>query len=137
CKRLCPAAEVQLYTHRNPGEEVDQAISTSGVPYSQLPAAFKYRTEYNPSCSCRAPGQSWAQALGVGQDQTVQQGDIIVTEERAKQLAQPKQQGRANASTAPSGQTSQAPGDQAQKTAAQPEGNRKVRIVGPEFYPVR
>lgn len=137
CKRLCPAAEVQLYTHRNPGEEVDQAISISGTPYSQLPTAFKYRTEYNPSCSCRSPGQSWAQALGVGQDQTVQQGDIIVTEERAKQLAKPKQQGRPNASTAPSEPASSTPGDQAQKNSAQPDGNRKVRIVGPEFYPVR
>ncbi len=133
CKRLCPAAEVTLYTHRNPGEEVDQAVSVGGVPYTQLPAAFKYRTEYNPSCSCRAAGQSWAEALGVGNDQTVQQGDIVVTEERAKQLAQPKQT-RANPGTA---SNPAAPGDQGQKIVSRPDGDRKVRIVGPEFYPVR
>jgi hypothetical protein len=132
CQRLCPAAEVHLYTHRNPGEEVDQAVSISGVPYTQLPTAFKYRTEYNPSCSCRAPGQSWAQALGVGQDQTVQQGDIVVTEERAKQLARPKQGQSPNAATGAQNSTTGG-----QKDAAQPQGERKVRIVGPEFYPVR
>jgi hypothetical protein len=131
CQRLCPAQEVHLYTHRNPGEEVDQAVSTQGVPYTQLPTAFKYRTEYNPSCSCRAPGQSWAEALGVGKDQTVQQGDIVVTEERAKQLAQPKQRGNTNVANAP------ASGDGAQKTVTRPDGERKIRIVGPEFYPVR
>lgn len=133
CQRLCPAAEVHLYTHRNPGEEVDQAVSLAGLPYTQLPAAFKYRTEYNASCSCRAAGQSWAEALGVGQDQTVQQGDIVVTDERAKQLAKPKQTGGAPAGNA-SNASSPADGS---KTAAHPQGKRKVRIVGPEFYPVR
>jgi hypothetical protein len=131
CQRLCPAAEVHLYTHRNPGEEVDQAVSLSGAPYTQLPAAFKYRTEYNASCSCRAPGQSWAEALGVGKDQTVQQGDIVVTDERAKQLAKPKQPG------APAGKTATTSPADNSKTAAHPPSERKVRIVGPEFYPVR
>lgn len=135
CKRLCPAAEVALYTHRNPGEEVDQAVSVGGVPYTQLSTAFKYRTEYNPSCSCRAAGQSWAEALGVDKDQTVQQGDIVVTAERAKQLAQPKQT-RANPGATPSA-NSATPGDQGQKIVSRPDGDRKVRIVGPEFYPVR
>jgi hypothetical protein len=135
CQRLCPAQEVHLYTHRNPGEEVDQAVSLNGEPYTQLPAAFKYRSEYNASCSCRAAGQSWAEALGVGKDQTVQQGDIVVTEERAKQLAKPKQQqSGANAGNA-NAQNSSGANDQ--KNAEQQPGKRKVRIVGPEFYPVR
>jgi Protein of unknown function (DUF2865) len=136
CKRLCPAADVTLYTHRNPGEEVDQAVSLAGRPYTELPTAFKYRQEYNSACSCRAPGQSWADALGVGRDATVQQGDIIVTEERAKQLAQPRlatQPARNTPATAqPAGGTSQpAAPEQAQS------GERKVRTVGPQFYPVR
>jgi hypothetical protein len=136
CKRLCPAAETALYTYRNPGEEVEQAMSLSGQPYTALPTAFKYRQELNPSCSCRAAGQSWADALGVGKDQTVQQGDIIVTEERAKQLAQPKQgkdQARAPASkaTAEQSNASDAPAQQ------QAEHHRKFRVVGPEFYPTQ
>ena len=58
CKRLCPAADVVLYTHRNPGEEIEQAVSISGRPYTELPTAFKYRQEYNSACSCRAAGRS-------------------------------------------------------------------------------
>ena len=30
CQRLCPATEVALYSHRNPGEDVTQAVSSSG-----------------------------------------------------------------------------------------------------------
>lgn len=66
CRQLCPATEVVLYTHRNPGEDIAQAVSTSGWAYRDLPTAFRYREKLKANCSCRAPGQSWAEALGVG-----------------------------------------------------------------------
>src|ERR1700737_3652018 len=43
CRRLCPATEVTLYSHRNPGEDVARAMSLSGRSYSELPTAFSYR----------------------------------------------------------------------------------------------
>jgi hypothetical protein len=143
CKRQCPAAEVALYTYTNPGQDIQQAASISGELYSSLPNAFKYRTEFNPNCSCRGPGQSWADALG--QDQTIQRGDIIVTEQRSKQLsqpkigplAQPKQQSK-NPNT-PSFEPP-TPTPTAAETPLPPEKpdpNRKVRVVGPQFFPVR
>src|SRR5205807_1125515 len=52
--------------------------------------AFSYRKQFNSACSCRAPGQSWADALRQVDDQTIERGDIVVTEERAKQLSQPR-----------------------------------------------
>lgn len=52
CRARCPAADVALYIHRNPGEEADQMVSLSGQPYTALPAAFRYRKEYDPSCGC-------------------------------------------------------------------------------------
>ena len=82
--------EATLYSHRNPGEDVARAVSTSGRSYSELPTAFSYRKQFNAACSCRAPGQSWADALRQGDDQTVERGDIVVTEERARQLSQPR-----------------------------------------------
>jgi len=63
CKALCPATEATLFTYRNPGEDINQAVSANGQPYSSLPNAFRFRTEFNPSCSCKAPGQTWADAL--------------------------------------------------------------------------
>ena len=90
CQRMCPASEVMLFTYRNPGEDVNQAVSVSGQPYTGLPNAFKYRQEFNPACSCKRPGESWAEALKHLDDTTVERGDIIVTDETAKALAQPK-----------------------------------------------
>ncbi len=150
CRRMCPAAEVALYSHRNPGEDVGQAVSLAGRPYTELPAAFKYRQAFDPNCSCRAAGQSWAEALGVGGDRTVQQGDIVVTEERARQMALPRPPGaplakgkgpqQPKAAAAPE-QPAQTPAitEQQQQPAQPPAkpGERKVRVVGPQFYPVR
>jgi hypothetical protein len=57
CQRLCPAAEVALYSFHNPGEDIDQAVSVSGQPYTALPNAFHYRKEFTAACSCRKPGR--------------------------------------------------------------------------------
>lgn len=145
CKRQCPAAEVSLYIYGNPGQDIQQAVSLSGQMYSELPNAFKYRTEFNPGCSCRGPGQSWADALG--QDLTIQRGDIIVTEQRSKQLSAPRvgplakeKQGPAiSPNTAPNPNQFTPPPQQTQAPPAQTDadGKRKVRVVGPQFYPVR
>lgn len=139
CQRMCPAAEVALFSHRNPGEDINQAVSITGQNYTQLPNAFRYRQAFNRECSCRKPGQSWAEALE-GRDSTVERGDIVVTEERAKQLSQPRQQ-------QPQGQrprTGAAPGTAAPAqptTADNPTGpdtgKKPVRTVGPPFIPTR
>ena len=52
CQSSC-AAPAELYVYRNPGQEIDQAISLNGIPYQELPAAFKYRKEYVKGCSCK------------------------------------------------------------------------------------
>jgi hypothetical protein len=138
CQRMCPAAQVSLYAYHNPGEEVAQAVSIDGRPYTDLPTAFRYRQEFNPACSCRKAGQSWADAMKVGgDDYTVEQGDIVVTEDRAKKLSQPRDaQGRP---IKPELRSGVAPGPAAADNAAPvnepPKG--KVRTVGPTFYPVR
>lgn len=89
CKRTCPGTEAMLFSYPNPGGTIEQATSTSGQPYTSLPNAFKYQTEYVKDCSCRPAGQSWEQALS-GADDTIQRGDIVVDEERAKAMSQPK-----------------------------------------------
>src|SRR3954463_1984248 len=63
CKALCPAAEAPLYAYRNPGEDMNQAVSIRGQAYSSSPNAFRYRQEFNPSCACKAAGQTWSDAL--------------------------------------------------------------------------
>ncbi|WP_043161774.1 DUF2865 domain-containing protein [Bradyrhizobium sp. Ai1a-2] len=142
CKAQCPAAEATLFAYRNPGEDINQAVSISGQPYTSLPNAFKFRTEFNPSCSCKPAGQTWAEALKSVDDKAAveQQGDIIVTEESARKMQQRAQQqatkqapagkkspASANASVAP--EAPAAPVDQT------PPGDRPIRTVGPTFLP--
>ena len=52
CQSSC-AAPAELYVYRNPGQEIDQAISLNGTAYADLPAAFKYRKAYVKGCSCK------------------------------------------------------------------------------------
>src|SRR5207302_1914041 len=91
CKALCPATEATLFAYRNPGEDMNQAVSLNGQPYTALPNAFRFRQEFNPSCACKAPGQTWSDALKSIDDKAAaeQQGDIIVTEESAKKMQRP------------------------------------------------
>jgi hypothetical protein len=149
CQRLCPASEVALYSHRSSGEEVNQAVSTtSGRLYTELPNAFAYRKQFNPSCSCKAAGQTWADALKQLDDQTVERGDIVVnTEERAKQLGLPQTdpQGKPvkpapaarGGAQPPAATPAAASANAADTTGDTDNSKRKVRAVGPTFLPAR
>jgi hypothetical protein len=149
CKSLCPAAEATLFAYRNPGEDMSQAVSINGQPYSSSPNAFHYRQEFNPSCSCKAAGQTWADALKTIDDTTAaeQQGDIIVTEESAKKMSRAPTKPTTSAaakkgtpSTATTATTAPAPDDPASTTAASSAAapaNKPIRSVGPTFIPAR
>jgi hypothetical protein len=146
CKNLCPAAEATLFAYRNPGEDINQAVSINGQPYSSSPNAFRFRQEFNPSCGCKAAGQTWSDALKSVDDKAAaeQQGDIIVTEESAKKMSRaptkpapaPAKKGAPSANT-----TASSP---APETAAPPPadaagaaGDKPIRSVGPTFIPAK
>ncbi len=144
CQKLCPAAEVALYSHRNPGEDVAQAVANNGRLYKDMPNAFRYRREFVATCSCRQPGQSWADALGQIKDSTVERGDIVVTEEKAKAMSQPQSLRPAPAGSTPVPARPDArrttPADPPDAAAAGPDADpskRNVRAVGPTFIPQR
>src|ERR1700736_3379184 len=63
CKALCPAAEANLFTYRNPGEDINQAGPINGEGRASSAFAFRYRQECNPSCACKAAGQTSYDAL--------------------------------------------------------------------------
>jgi hypothetical protein len=140
CKSLCPAADATLYTYRNPGEDMNQAVSLSGQPYSQSPNAFRYRQQFDKTCSCKAPGQTWSDALkNIDDKSSVGQGDIIVTDERSKQMSQPQQTPVSQRKGAvPSATTAQTPAPATPAPAdAAPSDNKTIRSVGPTFIPAR
>src|SRR5471032_822710 len=141
CQRMCPASEVALYSYHNPGEEMAQAVSLNGRPYSDLPTAFAYRKALDKTCSCRKPGESWSQALKInGADDTVAPGDVVVTEQNAKKLSQP----RIGADGKPIRPDPRAKTPDAANPAPAADApvetdptKRTVRTVGPTFLPVR
>jgi len=143
CQRECPAAEAILYSYRNPGEDIGQAMSIAGQPYTELPNAFHYRKEFNAACSCRRPGQSWTDALkGADDSSTLESGDIVVTDQNAKLLSQPPQPKGANgkpikpaskdANALPPA-TGAAPAAQDAAAGAADTSKAAVRTVGPPF----
>lgn len=140
CQRQCPAAEAELYSFRNPGENMEQAVSVTGQPYTSLANAFRYRKEIIAGCSCRRPGQSWAEALKNADDPTtLESGDIVVTDQNAKALSQPKQPGKPTSATAPTqpGTVVAPPATPASPmaSAGTDASKRSVRTVGPPFLP--
>jgi hypothetical protein len=140
CHALCPAADVALYSHRTNGEDISQAVSTNGRLYTELPNAFAYRKQFNPSCSCKAAGQSWADALRSLDDPTVERGDIVVnTEERAKQLSQPQTDAQGKplrpASKGATAATPASVNGGAASDSGDDTSKRPVRAVGPTFLP--
>ena len=148
CQRMCPASEVMLFSHRNPGEDMRQAVSAnSGKLYTEMPNAFKYKTEWSNACVCKQPNESWANAVKDDPaSQTALDRNDIVSEERAKILSAPRDaKGRPILTPAQKGaqkgtQKGAAPAaapvtaEPAPPPADQLEGEKKpIRSVGPKF----
>jgi hypothetical protein len=148
CKSLCPASDATLFSYRNPGEDMNSAVSLGGQPYSSSPNAFRYRTEFNPSCACKATGQTWSDALkNIDDKSSAEQGDIIVTEERAKKMSQPvskagpvtqkKGATPATPASAPAADVPATASTPPASTAGASDPNKPIRSVGPTFIPAR
>lgn len=88
CRALCPNAQTELFT-MGMGREIDTAISVDGRAYTALPNAGRYKTKYDPTCTCKASGQSWSEALANAEKLLGRESrrDLIVTPERAAELS--------------------------------------------------
>jgi hypothetical protein len=66
CLEQCPGVDVDLYYYDNPGQEADQMVNLEGLPYKSLPTAFAYRTQYDPTNTCK-PAVSYGSVSLVAQ----------------------------------------------------------------------
>ncbi len=83
CRSLCPNADTQLYSFPF-GGTINQAVSSTGEPYVNLPNALKFQQSYDSTCSCRRKGESWAQALAAAEAKYGHEShDILVTPEKS------------------------------------------------------
>ena len=73
CNSLCPAGSTEVVY----GNDIDHAATSSGKPYSQLPNAFRYRTEAVAGCTCNGKDQAGLASVPVENDPTLRKGDIV------------------------------------------------------------
>jgi hypothetical protein len=89
CRSLCPNADMALYSFPF-GGTIEQAVSSSGEPYVNMPNALKFQQTFDPSCSCRRKGESWAQALANAEARYGHDShDILVTPEKSAEMSRP------------------------------------------------
>jgi Protein of unknown function (DUF2865) len=149
CQALCPNATVVVYT-RSPSQTIETSVSLEGSVYSDLPNAGKFEKSFDPTCTCRPPGQSWVEALA-GADRVLggeRKTDILVTPEKSAELSAPRSSARSSVN--PDGSLASPPAAAPLKSAGPsqtepknqnagatrevtgPDGiKRRVRIVGP------
>lgn len=91
CKALCPNVEAALYTY-SPSGGIDSATSTSGEAYSSLQNAGKFRTKFDPKCTCKPANKSWVEALADAENLLGRRAksEQPVTAERAEELSRSK-----------------------------------------------
>ena len=154
CRAQCPGADVELYIHRTPGEEADQMVSLSGVPYTALPSAFRYRQAgfVRPeSCGCGVPknfsiiaGDHAAPAAGdqSGAGEPALEAAIVpLPRQRPDPAADPESLANRDggldrtAIRAIIEEMTPDPAPTASTASPAPPGERRIRVVGPAFLP--
>lgn len=73
CNSLCPAGSTEIVY----GNDIDHAATAAGKSYSQLPNAFRYRTEAVAGCTCNGKDQAGLAPITIENDPTLRKGDIV------------------------------------------------------------
>jgi len=76
CNNFCPASETKIVY----GSNIDNAATETGKPYSELPNAFRYRTEIVVGCTCNGKDQIGLAPVKIEDDPTLRKGDIVASE---------------------------------------------------------
>jgi hypothetical protein len=73
CNSFCPASDTSIVY----GSGIDNAATESGKPYSELPNAFRYRSELVAGCTCNGKDQVGLAPVRIENDPTLRKGDIV------------------------------------------------------------
>lgn len=122
CRYICDDPAVELYILSDPSLETDQMVALdTRKPYTELPAAFKYRENADfKACDARRYHQRVAELRARTVTPTDLSNAVIPLPTVKPETAGP-----------PSGDESRGAAQQASIDA----GQRHVRVVGPAFFP--
>ena len=73
CNSFCPASETKVFY----GSNIDRASSEGGKQYSELPNAFKYRSEIVSGCTCNGKNPFGLAKVDIRDDPTIRKGDLV------------------------------------------------------------
>jgi len=76
CDSFCPASETKVVY----GSHIDNAATDNGKSYSELPNAFRYRTELVEGCTCNGRDPTGLASVKIEDDPTLRKGDIVAGE---------------------------------------------------------
>lgn len=75
CNNFCPASDTKVVF----GSSIESAATETGKPYSEMPNAFKYRTEVVPGCTCNGKDAFGLAKIRIEDDPTMRKGDIVAS----------------------------------------------------------
>ncbi|MEO6782898.1 MAG: DUF2865 domain-containing protein [Bradyrhizobium sp.] len=73
CNSFCPASETKVVY----GSNIDNAATETGKSYSELPNAFRYRSELVTGCTCNGKDKIGLAPIKIENDPTLRKGDIV------------------------------------------------------------
>jgi hypothetical protein len=77
CGAVCPGAATELFLRPAGADGIDDASSLSGVKYTALPNAYRYRSGVSLACTCH--NEVAENDLRAMQDSTLRKGDVVMT----------------------------------------------------------
>ena len=144
CQSMCPGTTVELYHHKMPSEDSEEMVSyLTGKEYAKEPFAFAYRKSVDLDQKCRFATENRVQGIETASNE-------ISEKPKSTKIATPIW--REDPALAPDDHDANKAGltldvanayllnarttDENQENQLVAE-NRKVRIVGPAFFPVQ
>nr|WP_225702784.1 DUF2865 domain-containing protein [Bradyrhizobium cenepequi] len=91
CNSFCPASETKLVY----GSSIDDAETDDGEAYSELPNAFRYRSEIVAGCTCNGKDPGGLAQVKIEDDPTLRKGDIVASENGLMVAGRPDRRGAA------------------------------------------
>jgi hypothetical protein len=92
CSGFCPASPTSLVY----GNEIDNAVTDDGRPYSELPNAFRYRNELVAGCTCNGKNPAGLASIPLDNDPTLRRGDLVAGKQGLEVVTRDPSRGTAN-----------------------------------------
>lgn len=89
CNSFCPASKTEVVY----GSSIDHAATENGKAYSELPNAFKFKTEIVAGCTCNGKDQFGLAQVKIEDDPTLRKGDIVASADGLRSVTRTDRRG--------------------------------------------